>query len=691
VNASVVPVGGVLKIEINGRVLEPLAFRSFRPEERNIREFHGAGVRLMSILSTGLNCTLDVPYSRFGETWVGPDRYDFAPLDDQIALFMRNAPDTYFNLMLQLDTRPWWLASHPECSNTFWNLVEMAAYEPWRRDATAYLRAMIAHTEERYGDRFFAYSLFCGSSTEWYTNSQGGGRPEAELRPHPLKREAFRAFTGDPDAALPSVEELSRTSHGVFRHPVEDAAAVAYWRFHNGIIADTILHFAREAKAAMHRRKLLGLFYGYLIELGGTRLLQEGHLGYEKVLTCPDLDMIFAPAAYGAARTFDGASGFLNTIDSVGLKHKLYIHECDHTTHIAPTQVENGRSIPGSGSKLKDAHDGAMVLRREFTMTCAKRTGLWWFDFFGGYYYDAALMREVANLVRVRQRLNDVPMRSVAEIAVFGDAASMLYVSQHAMINNDCLLTARDELNRLGAPYDLFDFGFFDDPAIPHAQYKLYVFLNAFRIPAARQQLIETHVRRAGRSALWLYAPGYIQDAGFSLDAVRQCVGMDLTVLEAAEQTIVIEPGGLLDDRTVAREYGSSLPVTPLFWISDPHAVVLGRYAHSGKPALGFKRQGRHTAYYSGLGGLPGPLLREIARASGVHIYHEGRDPLFINSRLIGIHMQGHTAPTLTLPQRQPVRLEELFDGGELCSTDGQCRIPYEKGAAKLYLLTEGA
>lgn len=54
---------GALKIGINRQVFELLAFRSFRPEERNLREFYEAGVRLMRQLRTGLNCTLDVLYS----------------------------------------------------------------------------------------------------------------------------------------------------------------------------------------------------------------------------------------------------------------------------------------------------------------------------------------------------------------------------------------------------------------------------------------------------------------------------------------------------------------------------------------------------------------------------------------------------------------------------------------------------
>ena len=209
--AKLVRVGGVLKIEIGGKVFEPLAFRSFRPEERNIREFYDAGVRLMSPLHTGLNCTLDVPYSKFGEIWTGPGQYDFAVFDRQMELFLKQAPDAYFNIMLQLDTRDWALKAHPDWSNCYWNLVEMAGHQPWREETARFLQDMLRYIEGKYGDRVFAYSLFCGSSTEWYTNSQGRGRPEAQIREHPIKTVCFRKFTGDSSATMPPLEELHRT------------------------------------------------------------------------------------------------------------------------------------------------------------------------------------------------------------------------------------------------------------------------------------------------------------------------------------------------------------------------------------------------------------------------------------------------------------------------------------------------
>ena len=68
---------GVLKIEIDGQILEPLSFKSFRPTAKNISDFAAAGVKLFSILTSGLTSMLQVPYSLYGESWIGPHQFDF--------------------------------------------------------------------------------------------------------------------------------------------------------------------------------------------------------------------------------------------------------------------------------------------------------------------------------------------------------------------------------------------------------------------------------------------------------------------------------------------------------------------------------------------------------------------------------------------------------------------------------------
>jgi hypothetical protein len=679
---------GVTRIDIGGTVYDPLAFRSFRPTERNISDFYAAGVRLMSVLHTGLLCTLDVPYSPFGEYWKGIGNYDWSVVDRQMDLFIRHAPDARFNIMLQLDTRDWYLRDHPECSNTFWNLVEMAGHEPWLRDTARFVQDSIRYFEERYGDRIFAYTLMCGSSTEWYTNSQGRGRPEAALRPHPLKTECLRAYTGAPAAEMPSLEELHAAARGSLRDPVADARAIQYWRFHHGVIGDAILHFSRCSQEALKHRKLLGVFYGYLTQLNGPRLLNEGHLAYERVWASPDLDMIFAPAKYGEPRSFGGASGFLETVDSLRLHGKLVFQEIDHTTFIAPKTVENGRGIPGSDSKLPDLFSTVQVLRREFALTRVKRVALWWFDFFGRYYEHPELMAEIANQVGIEARLRSVPLESAAEIAVFGDVESMYYAAAQSPLAQELLVTQPDALARLGAPYDIFNLSDLDHPALDLSRYKLVVLLNAYQLPPARLAALRRRVQSGGRHVLWFHAPNVIQDTFAGAAGASEAMGINVRLQAATGDSVRVAAEDVFSRLTVEARFGFSAPVAPLFAGHDPAAVVHGVFASDGAPALLSKRLAEHTAWFSAVGNMPATVWREIARAAGVHVYSEGTDPLYVASSLIGVHQQGEVAPTLTLPHGRPVRLQELFTRDEDHAVEGSITLPDRPGHMRLYLLS---
>ncbi|MGM9625379.1 MAG: hypothetical protein ACI3XM_06685, partial [Eubacteriales bacterium] len=261
--SSVVRKNGELMISIDGTLYPPLSFKSFRANPRNVSEFYQAGVRLFSVLSSGITSALGVPYSLFGESWIGEYEYDFAPLDRQLDMFIENAPDAYFAPMLQIDTRGWYLNMHPDAPNSFTNLSQIAGDEHFRHAAAAYMKAFIRHCEEKYGDRIYSYFLLGGTTTEWFSDRDY----EA---PHPIKERAYRAWRGDDAAVLPSEEALNRKG-GIFLDSSEEEVA-EFRRFHAELISDLILYFAKEAQSILCHKKLLGLYFGYLFELGTPRL-----------------------------------------------------------------------------------------------------------------------------------------------------------------------------------------------------------------------------------------------------------------------------------------------------------------------------------------------------------------------------------------------------------------------------------
>ena len=213
--AQIKRVNGALKVDIDGRIYDPLSFKSFRANSGNVSEFYDAGVRLFSVLIGGITSALGVPYSLYGESWIGENKYDFSVIDRQMDMFIENAPDAYFAPMIQLDTREWYLKLHPEVPNSFTHLSQIAHDEEWRKAAADYMKAAINHCEEKYGEHIYGYFLLCGTTTEWFSDHDY----EAS---HPIKEAGFRKWTGDENAVLPSIERLNADGD-VFLSEDEDA------------------------------------------------------------------------------------------------------------------------------------------------------------------------------------------------------------------------------------------------------------------------------------------------------------------------------------------------------------------------------------------------------------------------------------------------------------------------------------
>ncbi len=378
-----------IKIEINGKIYEPLSFKSFRPTDRNVSDFYKAGIRLFCVLSTGReSATKGVPYSLFGESWIGDYEYDFSPIDEQLDFFIKNAPDAYFMLMLQIDTRSWWLEKHKEYRDSFWEMSNVAADEKWRDAAAAYLKAAICHVEEKYPDKVYCYFILGGCTTEWFSEKDLESCGDVKLG-------AYRKYLGDPCAIAPDMEALNAERSVAFVNPAENKNIVSYRKFHNELIADTILYFASAVRSIVGKDRLIGVYFGYVLELGGRRLYDTGSIAYEKVFNSNDIDIIASPSAYTWSRRHEGTSAYMITSDTLNANKKLYFLEFDQRTFLKPVQFDISKNIPGEGDKLKTEQATIDVMRRDYMLTLTKGIGIWWFDMFEGWFYSDRLMSEI--------------------------------------------------------------------------------------------------------------------------------------------------------------------------------------------------------------------------------------------------------------------------------------------------------
>ena len=213
--SKIVTYNGKKYIEANGKIIDSIAMKSFRPTENNVDDFHKAGVPVMHVYCSGLTSALGLPYSLYGETWFGDKQYDFTNLDRQIDFFKANAPGTLLFVNLHVDSRPWWNEENPGKPSSFTHLSQIASDEKWRSDTADYIRAALRHVEEKYNDVVLGYFLLGGHTTEWFSKED---REEG----HPIKLAAYRKYLGDENAQIPDVTELEKPESQIFLDPVKE-------------------------------------------------------------------------------------------------------------------------------------------------------------------------------------------------------------------------------------------------------------------------------------------------------------------------------------------------------------------------------------------------------------------------------------------------------------------------------------
>ena len=678
---SLKKINGVTYIEVDGKVIDTLAMKSFRPTKNNVSDFYKAGVRIFHAYVSGLQAALKIPYSLLGEVWMGDKVYDFTNLDRQMDFFIENAPEGYIFVNVQLDTRQWWLDENEGRPNSFTHLSQIASDEKWRRDTADYLKALIEHVEEKYDSHVLGYFLLGGFTTEWFSQFD-------EEETHPIKLNAFRKYTGDERRLIPSKEELEKPENEIFLDPEKDRTVIEYRKFHNKLICDTVLYYCERAQEVLKHKKIMGVFFGYIMELLGERLWNAGHLDIDRLYRSDAIDLIATPSSY-QFRNYDDAGAYMLLCDTLELNGKMYFASFDHKTFLLPTLDKNERRLCGDNQVIKAMSEPVVAdqailstrqqtidgMRREIMLRLSRRTGMWWFDMLEGWFYDDELMAEIKSLVETSKALMEKKRYSVSEVAVFVSCESLYYVNKLSGINTEVICTQRDALGRMGAPYDLFSFN--DIERIDKDKYKLYIFLDSFYMTDAQREYIQKEIKKNNRTLLFMGACDYVSEKGFSKVNMEKMAGFKLERLDKDERRI----------NALNSTYGYKKIKTPTWYVDDDSAEILGRYTVSRKCALAKKSFDDHTVYFSGLGNVSAEVLREIAKNAGVFIYAENNIPTFVNSGCIGVYNTKSEYTEIKVPKNGIYR--ELFSKETYSVNNGRVILPTGASPAQMLVMEE--
>ena len=678
---SIIDKNGVKYVAVNGEIIDTLSFKSFRPTDNNISDFYKAGVRIFHVYCSGLASALKVPYSLYGETWIGDKVYNVDALYKQIEFFNTNAPEGYVFINVHLDVRQWWLDQNPGRPDSFTHLSQIAGDEKWRKDTSDYLKALIRHVEDKYDDFVLGYFLLGGFTTEWFSQY------DCE-ESHPIKLEAYRRYTGDESVVIPSKEELEKPEEQVFLDAQKDKAVIEYRKFHHELIVDLVMEYCRSAQEVLNHKKLVGVFFGYIMELLDARIWDAGHLSIDKLYRSDLIDFIATPSSY-QFREYNDASAYMLLCDTLELNGKMYFDSFDHMTFLIPNLPENKRRICGDDqvmvgmSQLAAFRTDLLVtreqtidgMRREFMQRLSRRTGMWWFDMLEGWFYDDGLMAEIKHINEVSKRLLGKKRNSSSEIAVFVSCESLYYVNKCSKMNTELICNQRGALACIGAPYDLYSFN--DIDRVDRDKYKLYIFLDAYYMTDEQRDYINNFIKKDGRSLLFVSGCDCISDKGYCLADMEKMSGFTLKEVAFKEKSI----------NSCGTIYGYGEAKVPTYYVDDPDAEVMGRYGISRECGLAKKKLDGYTMYFSGVGNVSAAVLRQIAKEAGVFIYAEGDVATYVNSGVVGIYNTRDEYTTVTVPFDG--EFEEMFSGAVYKSENGKVVLPTGKSPAQMLIIEE--
>ncbi len=669
---------GTPTLFINGAPHNGMTWATYRPTPEVFRDFTKAGLTLYTFAAT----PTESGYGLARTAWTAPGEYDFSQLDERALMLLKENPNAYFFPRLYLHAPKWWSETHPD------DIVLMDpgdgkvvpfihsggkpapswASETWRRDTIEGLRRLIAHVESSpYADRVIGYHLASGTTEEWM---MWGGNENQWVDFSPANTARFRAWLKGKygtdkglraawrdetaslaSATIPSKAQRQRTELGALRDPAKEQAVVDYYLYNSELVADTICTFAEAVKDITRRKKIVGAFYGYLLQLCGEQRQQNaGHLALEKVLASPDVDFLTSPTSYAFRQLGgEGTSHFMSLFGSAKLHGKLWFDENDIRTSLAKGKLgEWGRPADVAGDIIQQEKELANVI--------VNGSSQWWFDVGGNVYSNPDLLDRIGRLAKSATEAQTLDRSAVDDVAMIVDERSLCYLRVADPLGARLLVSQLPALSRIGAPV-----GHYLVTDLPRlADRKVFFIMTSFAPTAQDRKAIEA-LKRDGHVLVFLYAPGAYRDGQLDEAGMADLTGITLRMSrEESAFSVKLTGGHRLTEGLDGQSYGDAHRGFPICTAADAGATVLGTLA-DGKPGLVVKGGKGWTAVFSSVPMLPARLMRNIAQLGGAHTYIDTEDVVWASKSLVAVCVKDAGKRTVRLPEKANVR--DLYTG----------------------------
>jgi hypothetical protein len=679
---------GVPTLFVDGKPMPPMYIKGWLGKPM-MEKFASAGIHLH------FDDVYDYPELKFAYTYENIDDYMEALLDAD--------PKAYTMFRVLLRSRREFPAEYPDECLTF-NDGSISHYDKpwkaylddgrigrysfaskvWRGEAEETVMSVIEHINQSpYSERVIAYLPSGGAEHQWiywwdydkerhtidFSRAMAVSFKEYLISRY-VDEDALKQAWQDDNVTfatveIPTLEERRAYDIGYFYNPAVKQKVIDYYRCHNRVMADKVIHLAGVVKRVTDNKALVGAYYGPICSVYG--LPTGGYAEYESVLACPSIDFFCRPYNYenrgvGDSIVFPFLEG------SLKLHNKLWIGEVDSRTINAP----DNNLIYG---KPDNIHDSLAVQWRDFSKILTSGVSGYWYGFTHSEWFDHPdILKAMARMQYIAQKSTGFDLSSNREIACFISEDGLFCCEQEHTSFNSVEREQIYELPRVGSEPEYFDLK--DITKLNTCDYKVFIFLNSFYLDSALRSDLEKYLKKDGNILIWIYAPGVINPdskAPFGVDHMKDLTGFSMGYsidYERLEMEIINNDHPIVSDINVGYKFGNftrpvttgwfvkpdepvmlaSVTASPQFYVDDPEAMPLALFIDSGKVGMAVKDFGEWCSVYIGTTAVPAAILRAIAGYAGVHLYLDTDDIVYHNKSYLSIHTKGAGIRNVRLP-----------------------------------------
>ena len=505
-SARVKNVDGIPSLFVNEEPYPPYAYMSYLGEERYYREAATAGIHLYCFPAylgdRGINSNSGIGPFR-SAIWIGEEKYDFSSIIHDFRQILKADPQAMVIIRFHLDPPQWWDKQHPDacCLLPDGSTLRQSFFSDiWRQQAGAVLQKSIEWLlDSDYADHLIGIHVAAGFTEEWFyhfRNEFYNENPDRTIafrqwlrqryqNNHETLQQAWNNNSITLDTAEPA-DISGKNKRQEWRDPQQEQPIIDTFRFHTWTMADNIVYFCKIVKKSSQNRLLTGAFYGYHYFVTDPR---RGHGALATLLDCPDLDYLSSPNVYNRVVGEDWPP--MVAIQSVQQHGKLWLAENDTRTFKTTLLKDRAPDICPPGQYENNVWLGppdvqtsvAFLWKNTARMLCYGYGG-WWFDMWGGWFSDPALLDV---LQKTQEFFFTYPSQQEkkmdAQVCVIVDEELQFYDASFGRLSGD-ILSNRYPLAKSGAPYDLYLRT--DLPVISQDQYRV-VWLLGILHPTANE------------------------------------------------------------------------------------------------------------------------------------------------------------------------------------------------------------